>query len=56
MSKKKFIPTAAATNLDVIYVAMHDPSLPPSERETFGPELLVVQKLQGPIDQIEPPD
>ena len=33
--------------LDVVYAAIHDPSLPPLERETFGPGQLMVQKLQG---------
>jgi hypothetical protein len=36
--------------LDVIYAAVHDPSLPPLERETFGPGQLVVQRLQGLTD------
>jgi hypothetical protein len=33
--------------LDVVYAAIHDPSLPPLDRETFGPGQLMVQKLQG---------
>ena len=33
--------------LNIIYAAIHDPSLPPLEREPFGPGQPIVQVLQG---------
>jgi len=41
------------TNAEPNIPTMHDPSLPPSECETFGLGQFMVQTLQGPIDGIE---
>lgn len=44
---KAHLQRSGSEPLDVVYAAIHDPSLPPLERETFGPGQLMVQKLQG---------